>query len=174
MLLNNNSHMKIKLSIALAASVMVFGFTQVKAQTEPPRVMEKTGTPPSPAAIKAAEEMLIASGASDQFNKNIKTVVDQYSAQMPGDKRVAFVKVMNDFFDKYISWDSLKQDMCIMYAREFSEAELKQLTVFYKTPLGIKLNQKQPVLMQAGMTIGQQSVIAHQAELQQMIEDAVK
>lgn len=157
--------MKIKLTLALAASIMVLCFTQVKAQT---------ATPPSASSLKAAEEMLTVSGASEQFNKNIKTVIDQYSAQVPEDKRAVFVKVMNEFLTKYISWDILKHDICVMYAREFTEDELKQLTAFYKTPLGTKLNQKQPILMQTGMSLGQQSVVAHQTELQQMMEAAMK
>jgi hypothetical protein len=81
---------------------------------------------------------------------------------------------MNTYLKKYISWDVLKPDLTMMYAREFTEAELKQLTAFYKTPLGMKLNEKQPLLMQTGMNIGQQAVAAHQGELQQMIAEVMK
>lgn len=166
--------MKIKLTSAIVAIIISLSFTQAKAQTGNPPPMAQTGTPPSASAMKAAEEMLAASGASEQFNKNIKAIIDQYGAQVPEDKRPAFVKVMNDFFTKYMSWETLKNDISVMYAREFTEPELKQLTAFYKTPLGTKLNQKQPLLMQAGMVIGQQSVAAHQTELQQMMEAAMK
>jgi hypothetical protein len=157
--------MKIKSTIILLAGILTFCLTDIKAQT---------GTPPSAGALKAAEEMLIASGANTLFDKNISTIINQYSAQMPADKREKFVTVMTTFLNKYCSWNVLKQDLFVMYAREFTEAELKQLTVFYKTPLGIKLNEKQPILMQTGMNIGQQAVMAHQDELQQMIADVMK
>lgn len=156
--------MKIK-HIILLAGIAILSFTTAKAQT---------GTPPGPTAVKAAEEMLMASGANTQFDKSITAMVGQYSAQIPEDKRAAFVKVMTTFLNKYCSWETLKPDMCKMYAREFTEAELKQLTAFYKTPLGIKLNQKQPVLMQTAMSIGQQSVVNHQDELQQLMQEAMK
>lgn len=156
--------MKIK-HIILLAGIITLSFNSAKAQT---------ATPPSATAIKAAEEMLIASGASAQFDKSITTILGQYSGQIPEDKRAAFTKVMTTFLNKYCSWETLKPDMCTMYAREFSEAELKELTAFYKTPLGIKLNQKQPILMQTAMNIGQQSVINHQSELQQLMVEVMK
>ena len=81
---------------------------------------------------------------------------------------------MNQFMGKYFSWNLLKHEMSVMYAREFTEPEMKQLIAFYKTPLGIKLNQKQPMLMQKGMAMGQQRVTEHQAELQKMMADAMK
>jgi hypothetical protein len=157
--------MKIKSTIILLAGIVIFCLTDVKAQT---------GTPPAPGALKAAEEMLVSSGANLQFDKNITAIITQYSAQIPADKRDKFVTVMNTFLKKYISWDVLKPDLTMMYAREFTEAELKQLTAFYKTPLGMKLNEKQPLLMQTGMNIGQQAVAAHQGELQQMIAEVMK
>jgi hypothetical protein len=155
--------MKLKLTLALLAGLLIF--TNTKAQT---------GTPPTPSAIKAAEEMLLVSGTSAQFDKSVQNVINQYSGQIPETNRAAFVQVMTSFLNKYSSWDILKKDLMLMYAREFTEAELKQLTAFYKTPLGIKLNQKQPVLMQTAMTIGQQAVIAHQDELKQMLAEAMK
>jgi hypothetical protein len=157
--------MKIKSTLLLLVSIIALSLHSAKAQT---------ATPPSAAGIKAAKDMLIASGANQQFQKNISTMIAQYSGQMPEDKRTKFVEVMTTFMNKYISWEVLKHDLSVMYAREFSEDELNQLTAFYKTPIGIKLNQKQPVLMQAGMALGQQSVMAHQDELQQMIAEAMK
>lgn len=155
--------MKIKLTLILLAGVITIStFNKVKAQT------------PSPAAIKSAEQLLIAAGADAMIDKSVKTMIAQYSAQMPADKKEKFVKVMNEFMSKYFSWNLLKHDMCEMYAREFTEPEMKQLTTFYKTPLGIKLNQKQPILMQKGMAMGQQRVMEHQAELQKMMADAMK
>jgi hypothetical protein len=81
---------------------------------------------------------------------------------------------MKGFMAKYCSWTALKDDLCLLYAREFTEAELKQLTAFYKSPVGLKLAQKQPLIMQTSMAIGQKAATDHQAELQQLMGDLVK
>jgi len=157
--------MKIKLSIILLAALMAFSFNKANAQT---------GTPPSASSMKAAEEMLLAQGADVQYQKSFDVIIKQFSAQIPADKQEKFAGVMKAYLNKYASWDILKHDMFVMYAREFTEDELKQLTAFYKSPIGMKLNQKQPELLQTSMTLGQQNVMAHQAELQQLMADAMQ
>ncbi len=74
--------------------------------------------------------------------------------------------VMDQFFAKYMSWNALKDDMAAMYAREFSEAELTQITAFYQSPVGQKMVDKMPSMMSQGMALGQQRVQAHMTELQ--------
>jgi hypothetical protein len=156
--------MKIKLSIAAVAAILFLSFTATKAQSGPPTA----------SALKAAEEMLIASGGKEQFDKNIVAGVEQMSAQIPEDKRAKFVEVMKVFLTKYCSWEALKNDLFVMYAREFTEAELKQLTAFYKSPVGVKMSQKQPLILQTSMALGQKAAADHQAELQQMMGDVIK
>jgi len=157
--------MKIKLSTILLAVMIALSFNKANAQT---------GTPPSASSMKAAEDMLLAQGADVQYQKNFDVIIKQFSAQIPADKQAKFAEVMKAFLNKYASWDILKHDMFVMYAREFTEDELKQLTAFYKSPVGMKLNQKQPEILQASMTIGQQGVMAHQAEMQQMVADMMQ
>lgn len=156
--------MELKYRLTLLAVALVLMFTTAKAQTGPPTA----------GAMKAAEDMLIASGVDTQFDKSIPGIIAQYSVQVPEDKRAGFTKALTPFLTKYCSWDALKHDICVMYAREFTEAELKQLLAFYKSPVGLKLLQKQPVITQMAMSIGQQSVLNHEAELKKLVEDAMK
>ena len=156
--------MKMKLRIVAFVAIVLLGFTRAKAQSGPPTA----------GALKAAEEMLIASGGKEQFDKNINAGVEQMSAQIPAEQRAKFIEVMKVFLTKYCSWDALKSDLFVMYAREFTEAELKQLTAFYKSPVGIKLAQKQPLILQTSMALGQKATVDHQAELQQMMTEAMK
>jgi hypothetical protein len=128
----------------------------------------------TPSHLKAAENLLIASGAGMQLKQNTSAMVQQASANVPEDKKAKFIEIMNNFIAKYMNWDLLKDQMAAMYAQEFTEKELKDLTVFYQSPLGTKLNQKQPILFQKGAALGQQAVQSHQAELQQMMQDAFK
>jgi len=128
----------------------------------------------TPAHLKAAEGMLKAAGADTLFQSSMSTMMKQASANIPEDKRAKFLTVMNQFMAKYISWDLLKDQIAVMYAKEFTEADLKGLIAFYNTPLGKKLNQKQPVIMQKSALLGQQAVQSHQSELQQMMQEAFK
>jgi hypothetical protein len=128
----------------------------------------------TPAHLKAAEDVLVSSGASAQLKGNITTMINQSSANVPADKKEKFIEVMNTFMAKYLNWDLIKDQMAAMYAQEFTEKELKDLSVFYKSPLGKKLNEKQPVLFQKSAQVGQMAVQSHQSELQQMIQDAFK
>jgi hypothetical protein len=141
-------------------------FLTVKAQTAVTTI--------TPAHLKAAEDLLTSSGASAQLKGNIAAMINQSSANVPADKKEKFVGIMNAFMNKYLNWDLIKDQMAAMYAQEFTEQELKDLSTFYQSPLGKKMNQKQPVLFQKGAQIGQMAVQSHQSELQQMMQDAFK
>lgn len=145
--------------------IALFVCAAVKAQTTPAI---------TPAHLKAAEDVLLASGAGSQMKDNMSAMIKQASANVPADKKPKFVEIMNTFINKYMNWDLIKDQMAALYAQEFTEKELKDLSVFYRSPLGTKLNQKQPILFQKGAELGQQAVQSHQAELQQMMQEAFK
>jgi hypothetical protein len=128
----------------------------------------------TPAHLQAAEKFLLATGINKQFENIADKVISTYGAQMPEDKRAAFAEVMKKFMGKYFTWDMLKDEMSKLYAQEFTEKELKQLADFYNTDTGKKYGEKLPVLTQKGMLIGQQLVVQHQSELQDMMKDAFK
>ncbi|MCO5936850.1 DUF2059 domain-containing protein [Mucilaginibacter sp. RB4R14] len=128
----------------------------------------------TPSHLKAAEDVLLASGAGKQLKENMSAMVTQASANVPEDKKPKFIEIMNTFMGKYMNWDLIKDQMAALYVQEFTEKELKDLATFYRSPLGTKLNQKQPALFQKGAAIGQQAVQSHQAELQQMMQEAFK
>lgn len=79
---------------------------------------------------------------------------------------------MRAFFNKYMSWASLKEDMTKLYMAEFTEAELKELLAFYQTPVGKKTIEKMPRLMAKGAEMGQQRVQEHLPELQKAIQES--
>jgi hypothetical protein len=137
-------------------------------------VKAQTTTAITPSHLKAAEDVLLASGAGAQMKENMSAMIKQASANIPEDKKPKFVEIMNTFMGKYMNWDSIKDQMAALYAQEFTEKELKDLSVFYRSPLGTKLNQKQPVLFQKSSQLGQQMVQSHQVELQQMMGNAFK
>jgi hypothetical protein len=126
----------------------------------------------TPNHLKAAEDMLAAMEMPSLMTNSINSVVKAQTANMPTDKQEVFAEVMKTFLNKYLSWDSIKTDMAKIYATEFTEAEIKELSQFYQTPLGKKIVTKSPALMQKGMALGQQRVAAHQTELVEMFKAA--
>src|SRR5690606_1765373 len=106
----------------------------------------QTATNFAPSHIKAAEEMLLASGIDKNMNSIFDNVVQAFSNNVPTHHKAKFTEVLTAFLNKYMNWDSLKDKFAIVYAEEFSESELKQLTEFFNTPIGKKMNEKLPVL----------------------------
>jgi len=120
--------------------------------------------------LKAAEELISASNIESQMSSMYANMVGAASSQIPEDKKAKFKTVMLNFLSKYMSFADLKQDMAQIYAEEFTEAELKEITRFYLTPVGKKTIEKLPALQQKGIAVAQQKLQAHLPELQQTIQ----
>jgi len=71
----------------------------------------------------------------------------------------------------FMTWDAVSGQLIDLYAQTFTEAELKELTAFYKTPTGQKALTELPGLMQKGAAIGADLGKAHTPELEKMIRD---
>lgn len=76
------------------------------------------------------------------------------------------------FFNKYLSWNALKDDYVKLYMQAFSEPELRELITFYKTPTGKKAVKQMPQLLQKGAELGAVRVREHMGELMQMLQQA--
>lgn len=124
--------------------------------------------------LKAAEGVLAASGVEATFATTIENMISTQAKQMPDSLQAKFSSVMKTFMGKYFTYANLKPQLTKIYAEEFTESELKELTKFYQTPIGKKSAQKLPVLQQRGMELGVAMVQQHQDELQQMMQEAFK
>lgn len=144
------------------------------AQTANQAKVASPANPPSAAALKAAETMLLASGADKDFDQNMSAMIDEYAARVPAEKLQQFKKAMQLFVDKYCSWAVLKNDFSMIYAREFTEAELRQMVAFYASPTGKKLLEKRPLLFQTSALLGRKAFNEHRAEMEQMLQDVLK
>jgi uncharacterized protein len=118
---------------------------------------------------KAAENLLIVMEVDKSLPKIADQVVDTQVQLNP--QLAAQREVLQKFFTKYVNWASVREDTITAYTHEFTEPELKQLTEFYKTPLGKKASEKMPQLAFIAGQIGLRQAQAHQTELRQMLED---
>jgi hypothetical protein len=121
---------------------------------------------------KAAENLLIVLGTEKHLQKIAEQVVEAQLKQNP--QLAPHRDIFQKFLTKYLNWENLKGDLMTVYTQEFTEKELKQLTEFYKTPLGKKASDKLPRLAFAAGQLGLNRAQEHQAELRQMIEEKAK
>ena len=66
--------------------------------------------------------------------------------------------------------DAMKVDIASVYAEVFSEDELRETIAFYKSPLGRKLLERMPDLMQKSMQISQDRMREVMPEMQKLGE----
>ncbi|HYC15831.1 MAG TPA: DUF2059 domain-containing protein [Pseudolabrys sp.] len=113
----------------------------------------------TPAAIQTAKEIVNVTGAMALFNPLIPGVVEQaknlFLQQDPSlskDLNEITAKMRADLAPRF---DELTSEVAKLYANHFTEAELKELLAFYKTPVGTKLINEQPKVGDEGLKFAQ-------------------
>lgn len=66
--------------------------------------------------------------------------------------------------------DEILAETVPIYARNFTADELKQISAFYRTPVGAKMLAKMPQLMGEGMQVGQQIVARRLGPVMQKVQ----
>ena len=115
---------------------------------------------PSPAAIAAAKEILTMKNASAMFAGAVPNIVQKTKDTLLA-SNINYQKDLNEVAvivaqnlagrEKEIG-DGMAQ----IYASQFTEQELKDLVIFYKSPLGQKLIVNEPRAIQFTMSYMQQ------------------
>ena len=133
------------LSLVLA---LALGSATAGAQTAP-------AAPPTAAAIAAAKEILLMKNADGMFTSIVPNVVEKTKAALVqsnlnyqkdlGEVALIVAKNLAGRQSEIIG------GMAQVYALQFTEQELKDLVVFYKTPLGQKVLTAEPRAIQASM-----------------------
>lgn len=121
----------------------------------------------SPELRAAATELLVAMRAPEMLEGSVRTMLDAQLRNAPELQGVQ--DVLRDFVARYVSWEALREQYVEIYARAFTEDELRQMTDFYRSDVGQKLARATPRLMAESAALGERAVLTHRAELQQMI-----
>jgi hypothetical protein len=110
---------------------------------------------PSPAAVTAAKELIDLKGASHMFDNLVPGVIETAKNALlptnPGlskDLNEVAAQLRQEWATKQAEVSSL---MAQVYAQHFTESEIKQALAFYKSPLGKKLIQEEPLIMEQSM-----------------------
>lgn len=115
----------------------------------------------------AAEALLQSLDMESLLNQSIQVSLDIQLEQQP--EIAPYRDIMEAFFEKHMSWSSLKPALIQIYAESFTEDELDDITAFYRTPTGQKAARLTPVLMEQGMLLGQRAVQENLPELEQAV-----
>lgn len=113
----------------------------------------------SVAAIQTAKEIIKLTGATALFTPLIPGVVEQaknlFLQQNPAlgkDLNAIALQMRTDLAPRS---EELNNEVAKLYAIHFTEAELKDLLAFYKTPVGMKLITEQPKIGEEGLKFAQ-------------------
>lgn len=149
---------KLLLSASLALGAVAVTLPASAQQAAAPA--ERPIKPASPAAIGYAKEILQLKNAQAMYANAIPNMVQRVkdsllqsnlNYQKDLNEVAVVVAQANAGRDKEIG-----EQMAKIYASDFTEAELKDLAAFYKSPLGQKLLQMEPQSISASVNYMQQ------------------
>lgn len=134
---------------------------------------------PSPEALATARELIAASRAADSAKlllpsimQLIKPAIVQGRPQVERDFDVLAPALVEGFQARL---SELTDQIAVIYATNFTVAEMKELLAFYRGPTGQKFLAKTPMIVQQSMLAGQKLGAQLGGELQsRMIEELKK
>ena len=131
-------------------------------------VVVQAQTPEKSKHYKAAEELLLTMNMEQAIAESLEQMLALQLRNNPNLQPAE--ATLKQFFNKYMSWEALREDYIQIYMEEFTEKELKDMMSFFKTDTGKKMAAKQTTLMMKGAQLGQNKVQEHMSELQEMLQ----
>lgn len=119
----------------------------------------------------AAAELVDLLKLEENTAASVDVMMETMIAQNPQFEELR--DVFEEFFDEYFRWENLRPEYVRLYAEAYTEAEIRELIAFYRTPVGRKSVDLMPMLMQRGAEIGQRQIQPHLGELQRRIMERV-
>ncbi len=145
--------------------------TATLAQEKSPAVVAEKSAPKE-ATKKAIEALFESIDYANTYQQTLSRLIEVQIQQQP--QLAPYRDIMSDFLNKYISWSAIKDEVIALYSDTFTLAEIKELTAFYRTPLGKKSLKAMPELTAKGAELGQRRIRAHEQELLDRIREAEK
>jgi hypothetical protein len=137
----------------LAASV---GLTMMLVAAAPAQSPPST---PSPEALAAAHELLVAMHAADTFKSFLPTFMQAMKpaiVQNRPDVESDYDTIIPLLLERANArLDEMLERMAPIYARNFTVDELKDVTAFYRSPIGQKLVSRLPAISKESFAVGQ-------------------
>ena len=106
---------------------------------------------PTPGALAAAKELLQIKGSTAMFDPLVPGIVEtvknnylQTNTSLVKDLNEVAVQLRTEFAPRRAE---IVDEVAVLYARRFSEQELKDVLAFYKTPVGKKFVTEEPLVI---------------------------
>ena len=115
----------------------------------------------------AARELMTVLDLPNMMTKAFDASIEAQVQVNPA--MASFKDVLLDWGHKYITWEAVAPKMLQLYTDTYTEAELREMTVFYRTPTGLKAAQTLPELFEKGAKIGADIANEHKGELEKAI-----
>jgi len=97
-----------------------------------------------------------------QLTPDQQAVIDKYA--LKASEEVA----------RTMEWTRLKEEFATLYVSVYTEAELRELTAFYRSPLGQKMLNKMPQLLEQSMQLAQRHLQESMPRLQKIGDEMVE
>jgi uncharacterized protein len=114
---------------------------------------------PSPAAVAMAKEVIVLKGAIGLWDTIVPGVVEQakntflqMNPMLSRDLNEVSARLRSELAPRQAE---LVDEVARIYAARFTEPELKDVLAFYKTPVGRKVINEEPKVLDASMTHAQ-------------------
>ena len=139
--------------------------------------------PPSDASIKALFEAMHASSLLDgiwsQMNNMMDSTIKQTTANQPLNEAQRAIasdmsRQMADLFKESMAWEKLEPVMAEVYKQSFTQADVDGMLKFYRSPAGLAVIQKMPVVMQNTMKSMEGMTRDMMPKLQQIVQDSAE
>jgi hypothetical protein len=121
---------------------------------------------------QAAGELLEVMKGTQDMTAAMTAIVDAQVAAKPD--MAPYRDVLLSWAGQYLNWEAIGPQMIDLYMRTFTEAEIRDLIAFYRTPTGRKSLEKLPQVMQESYRLGEQLAEQHKGELVAMIQARMK
>lgn len=125
--------------------------------------------PVSETHYAAARELLATMNVAETLRATSEMAADTMIRQNP--VLAPYRDVILEWQSSFLNWETLEASYVNLYAEAFTEQELREMTRFYRTPVGRKSLTKLPELMNKAAAIGESYARDNLPALQMMIEE---
>lgn len=126
---------------------------------------------PSPGEMEAVRELLEVSRTRENFIRAMELGMEQGGgAELTPRVREA----LRTFMDEHFRYEDLEPEFIQMYTELFTEAEIREMSAFYRTPLGQRMVEMLPELSARSQAIAQERLQAAMPQLMEAIMGAME
>lgn len=149
--MKRSSAILLAISVALGLAFSPQGASAQQQQPAAPAQLK----PVSASAMQAARDLLAVKGVAQVYYNAVPNIVERAKTQLLANN-LNYQKDLNEVAIAIAQQAAGKEkeigeQMAKIYANDFTEQELKDLTAFYKSPLGQKVLAQEPKSIQASM-----------------------